>query len=121
MKIPSIKRKKKARPVVPSLQRPATYTPREEAVLKTADRVVVRHLVYVAGKPEKHWEELELFPVRGQTIEQKLKEVQDALAIVEKSVLAAHNAVLYVGAIINRERQIANVSKTEIPECLKKD
>lgn len=90
--------------------RPPTYTPREMEAFGAADRVVAR--VCVMGD----WKEQELFPSPGQSVRDKLAEVQHAIR---------HNRdfskiSLYVGGEVRGERMIASVRHDQIPDELQR-
>lgn len=82
-----------------------TYTPREMLALKAADRIVGR--LRIAGE----WKEMEFWPMAGQTVRSKLAEVQAEIAADP----ACARICLYVGAVVNGERMIANVPHNLIP------
>jgi hypothetical protein len=87
-----------------------TYTPRDLLAFENADRVVARIRI------NREWKEQEFYPVSGQTVREKLAEVQHALR---------HNRdfssiALYVGGFHNGERMIASVRHDHLPEELRR-
>jgi len=91
-------------------RKPPTYTPREVTALKAADRVVARTVITGTGR----WAEQEFYPAPGQSIRDKLAEIQAEIAANP----ALKRVALYVGGIVNNERMIANVPHNFIPEEL---
>jgi len=81
-----------------------TYNERELRAVRAADRVVAR--VRIQGQ----WRETEFFPAKGQTIRQKLEEVQASL----RHSPSFAGICLYVGAVLDGERHIASVSHDPI-------
>ena len=88
------------------------YTSREQIALDNADRVVCR--VKIQGE----WKEQEFFPAAGQTVRQKLAEVQAAL----RHTPSVRGVCVYVGGIDPRtgERMIASVPHDWIPASVKR-
>ena len=87
--------------------KPPTYTPREMEAIKNADRVIVRIL-----REGKGWVEEEFFPKEGQSLAQRLGEVQKAIKIMETRIAGSARMIIYIGGVVRGERMIAAVKRS---------
>lgn len=90
--------------------KPPSYTPREMEAFAAADRVIAR--LSIMGE----WKETEFFPSPGQTVRNKLAEVQTAL----RHHRDFSKICLYIGGIVRGERMTASVRHDLLPEELKR-
>lgn len=91
--------------------RAPTYTPREMQAFQAADRVIAR--VFLNGA----WKEQQFLPGPGQTVRNKLAEVQHAL---RHHIDPNSGIVLYIGGPVNGEVMRAAVRRDSIPDELRR-
>lgn len=90
--------------------RAPTYTPREIEAFDHADCVIAR--VHLAGE----WREQVFLPGPGQSVRDKLVEVQHAL----RHHRDFSQIALYVGGTVRGERMIASVRHDLVPDELRR-
>lgn len=86
------------------------YNINEMRAIENADRVFIR--VFVNGR----WLEQDMFPAEGQTVRQKVAEVQAA----QRHLRYERGINIYVAADVEGQRLIAAMPTNFVPEVLKR-